>query len=360
MRPRLGPGWARALAALLVGAALLLTGCEGDGDAEPAEAATSQERAGEGDARAEPEPAGGAPLTGLPLDEAEAEEVAERPVVAVKVDNAPAARPQEGLGEAEIVFVEPVEGGLTRFVALYHAAHPERVGPVRSAREADAELLPTFDPVFGYSGAAPPVLAELEAAEMALREEGQPADAWGRDPSRQAPHNLFAVPAKLPSDLSGPSPAERPWPISEPGPDESGEDVDEVTLCYSAAAEVGWAWDGERGAWVRTQDSEPHVAASGERVAAANVVVAQVDVAEGGRTDAAGNPVVDMTLEGAGPALVLSGGRAVEARWEREAGGQYAWTTADGEPLPLAPGRTWVELVPRGSGAVDTHPPEVG
>lgn len=375
MTAAIGSRWSLALAALLLGAALLTAGCDGGGDAEPAEAATGDRAAaasprGPGDDGGIEE-AGGAPLTGLALadgdgeadgdDDGEgADDALERPVVAVKVDNAPAARPQAGLEDAEIVLVEPVEGGLTRFVALYHAEQPERVGPVRSAREADADLLPAFAPVFAHSGAAPPVLRQLQHTGMLVREEGQPSDAWARDTSRRAPHNLFAIPAELPSGLTGVEPARRPWLIAESGPAQRGEGTDRVALRYSAAAEVSWAWDGDLSAWARSQDGEPHVAESGAAITAANVVVAEVDVADGDRTDAAGNPVVDLAAEGEGPAFVLVDGHAIEARWRRDAGGQFSWVTPEGEPIALVPGRTWVELVPRSGGAVDTRPPEVG
>lgn len=348
-----------ALVALLVGG-LLLAGCFGDDDAGPAEASPAEPEAIDvADGLEEPEPAEPAeprhfaPLTGLEVaDEAELE----RPVVALKVDNAPAARPQIGLDEADIVFTELVEGGTTRFLALYAATYPSEVGPVRSAREVDAEIVPPFEPVFGLSGAAPVVLGMLRDAGLTLREEGQPAEAWMREPTRHAPHNLLAVPSALLIDAEV-GPATRPWPIAEEEFTASGDALDRAELAFTSSYRASWEW--EAGRWVRSQDGAPHVAENGQRMTAANVVIARVDVWDGERTDGAGNPVAEMAVEGEGAAVVLMQGRVVEARWERAAGEQFRWTTPEGEPLELQPGSTWVELVPT-SGAVSLPPSAVG
>lgn len=356
----------RAPAGVVVALALLLAllaGCE-PADDEPAEAATSEEDSEadpEGDAEPGPsgepgpEPVARAPLTGLPLEEEGARDL---PVVALKVDNAVAARPQVGLEDAEIVLTELVEGGTTRFAALYQTATAELVGPVRSAREADAELLPPFEPVFASSGAAEVVLGLLRDTGMVLREEAQPPDAWHREPARRAPHNLFAAPALLAEDAPDGWSGSPPWPISDnASADGQGDEVERLTLDYSSSHQVSWEPQGDQ--WLRSQDGAPHESEDGERLSATNVVIARIDVRDGDRTDAAGNPVVDMTVEGSGEALVLMGGRAVAARWEREPGGHFSWTTPEGEPIELRPGSTWIELLPDGR-AVETLPSAVG
>jgi hypothetical protein len=350
-----------SLCAGILVSCLLATGCDSADDLGEALAAEPTVESGAEVARSEAdgEPAIRAPLTGLPLDD---EAVLGRPAVAVKVDNAAAAWPQAGLADADVVFSEPVEGGLTRFVAFYHAVLPERVGPVRSGREVDADLLPPFEPIYAYSGAATPVLGLLRDTGMVLREEGLPIGGWNRDPSRRAPHNLFVSPAML-LDGAGPGEVSSPWTIGREGtaaPRGAGTaEVEEVTIRYSSATQVGWAWDDAAAGWVRTQGDATHFDDQDTAVTATNVVVARVAVRDGDRTDGAGNPVVDMTVLGEGDALVLMDGVAVTARWARQPGGHFSWTTADGEALELLPGNTWVEFVPT-SGAVEPTPAAVG
>lgn len=313
-------------------------GSRGDDEAPPADA----QEVPDADPDAAPQVQVPSPLSAVPVDEA----LLRRPALAVRVDNAPAALPQEGLESAEIVLVTPVEGGLTRLLAVFHAELPERVGPVRSARAADAALVADLAGVFAYAGASRPVLAHLRDSGLALAEEHQPPAAWARDPARQAPHNLFASPAALLDAHPDAPPARRPWPVDEaPGPPSSDPPA-EVRLHYSRAAHAGWVWDAAAQGWLRSQDGAPHVTAGGRRVVAANVAIARVRAEPGDGTDAAGNPVVELTVEGEGDALLLSAGRVTEARWHRDPGGPLSWTAADGAPLALRPGPTWVELLP--------------
>ncbi|MGH8899949.1 MAG: DUF3048 domain-containing protein, partial [Egibacteraceae bacterium] len=151
-----------------------------------------------------------APLTGLPVADPA---VLARPVVAVKVDNAAKARPQTGLDQADIVFEGLVEGGLTRFVALFHSVSPGTVGPVRSARDVDADLLPAFSSVLGISGAAPGTEARLREAGLRVLSEGQaPPGAFFRTGERRSPHNLFTRPLELWRAGAGLPPAVPVWP----------------------------------------------------------------------------------------------------------------------------------------------------
>lgn len=311
----------------LVLCAILASGCEGD-SAEPGSVPDEPARA---------------PLTGRVVED---DGVLERPVVAVKVDNAPGARPQVGLDDADMVLTELVEGGITRFIALYHAVWPDAVGPVRSGREVDAELLPPFEPVLAVSGSAPPVRSLFRDAGLVVRREGQPADAWTRRPDRPAPHNLVVQPAELGAQDDGGA-AQRPWPIDESDePEREGPSAGDVRLDYSPSVRVEWHWDEEGQVWLRSQDGAAHLTGDEARLSAANVIVARVEVSAGERTDAAGNPVMDMDIEGEGEAVVLVEGQALEGRWRREAGGHFRWVDGSDEVIELAPGRTWVELVP--------------
>jgi hypothetical protein len=290
-----------------------------------------------------PTPAAGpvqAPLTGLLIEGDEAAELAERPVLAVKIDNNRAALPQDGIEHADIVVNELVEFGFTRFIALFHSTDPGEVGPVRSGREVDAELMPAFQPVFAYSGAADEVVDILERSGLLLVTEGDGGFERRSRPGYPREHTLYLTAedqweagARLPA-------AEEPWPFDEavaPG----GNDVDGVSLVFSRETTITYEWDGER--FLREQYGAPHVTESGEQISAANVVVPRVDIATGPR----GGGTVAIDVIGEGEATVFRDGRAFEARWRKDSvDAQFEWLTPDGEPLPLAPGQTWVELVP--------------
>lgn len=281
-----------------------------------------------------------APLTGVEVDDPT---VLDRPVLAVKIDNAAAARPQVGLGAADVVLEELVEGGQTRFMALYQAETPEQVGPVRSGREVDAELLPAFDALLAMSGAADPVQRLLRDAQLRVFAEGRADGAFRREPTRTAPHDLMVSPAALWAAADG-EPAAEPWPIDD-SPPPGGEPAEGATLRFSPRTSVTWTRDGD--GWVRDHNGERHRDAGGEPLRADTVVVARVDVTPGDRVDAGGFPTVAIDVTGEGEALILRDGQSFDGRWAKaSAGDQFAWRDAAGQPLPVAPGRTWIELVP--------------
>ncbi|MDP9405249.1 MAG: DUF3048 domain-containing protein, partial [Actinomycetota bacterium] len=294
-----------------------------------------------------PEPPPVGVLTGAPLPEPPARR---RPIVAVKIDNAPRAVPQDGLDVADVVFEEEVEGGITRFVALYQSRDPGEVGPVRSGREADAVLLPAFEPVVAISGAAPNVIADLADADLLVFKEGQ-AGAFRRRPGRRAPHNLYADVGRLwAAGDALTSPDEPLWAFVAKTPP-GGDRVAGAALTFSPFASAAWRWSPAQRVWQRRQDGSVHATAGGEQLTADNVVVMRVTSAAGDRVDSAGNPTVSIDFTGRGEAVVLRDGRAYDARWrKRSARSRLRWLDKDGDPFPLAPGRTWVEVLPTGAG----------
>ena len=334
----------RVLCAL---AALAIFAGACSGDPEPAAAPTAVPIASPSPTPSPtpPPPPAVAPLTGIELDE----EI-DRPVLAVKIDNAPAAVPPDGLEDADIVIEEEVEGGLTRFLALFHSQDPEQVGPVRSGREADADLLPPFSPVLGYSGADPSVQRLLRDAGILFFEEGQAGDAFFRVSDRIAPHNLFANTAALweaGSDLERPD--EEVFKRAEDAPG-GGTRTPSAELTFSQYANATWTWRNGPGNWQREQNGSPHATAEGGTLHADNVVIMRIEQRTGARRDSAGNPTVELVVTGRGDAVVLRDGKAYEATWrKRNANSQIEWLDSDGDPFPLAPGSTWVELLATGA-----------
>jgi hypothetical protein len=269
-----------------------------------------------------------------------------RPVVALKIDNARPARPQDGLERADIVVTELVEDGLTRFVALYHSVDAGNVGPVRSGRDTDAAILPAFSPVLGMSGAAPPTLAVLHSAGLRMFHEDANPGAFFRAAARRRPHNFFAATPVLWAQGAGLPAAARPWP-QDPVVPAGGTPVAGLDAVLSRAATVAWRWDPPANTWRRWQDGAPHTAANGEHLHARSVVLLRVPVVAGGGVDVNGAATMDTQVVGEGEAIVLRDAHAFAVRW-RKASPQahFEWLRPDGTPLPLAPGRVWIELQP--------------
>jgi hypothetical protein len=287
----------------------------------------------------EPEPDPVAPLTGLPFDD---DSVLERPVVAIKIDNVEQARPPQGLQFADVMITELVEAGFTRFIALYQSRDAGVVGPVRSARIVDTWILPAFDPVFAFSGAADPTYDAL--ADSGLRtyvddDRDQRAEVgFIRQDDRPRPHNLY-VPSdrlwELADDLPAPSQA---WTYDEETPED--RPVTSARITFSTRSTAQWDWSDGR--WLRSQDGGPHTVTSGEQLAADNVIILR-DPSH----DASGNAVPGQDLFGAGDATFLRDGVATDGRWRKPGPEQhFSWFDGDGESFDLAPGTTWIELVP--------------
>ena len=266
------------------------------------------------------------------------------PVVAVKVDNVPAARPQTGLGVADVVYVEPVEGGLTRLVAIYAGELPEEVGPVRSARRTDLDLLAQYGkPVLVYSGAAPELLPALRSADLVNASPDEAAAAFHRSRNRRAPHNLFARPADLPGGATGPAEA----PLLFGAAPEGGTPATAQDVAFGAAR-FAFTWSARSGRWLVAMNGSPMTSTESGPLAAATVVVQRVEVAAGETgEDAAGSASPVARTVGSGQSQVLRDGRVFDGTWSRPAeDAPTRFHTAAGAELPLAAGPVWVLLVP--------------
>ncbi|MFE2279104.1 DUF3048 domain-containing protein [Streptomyces sp. NPDC059454] len=266
------------------------------------------------------------------------------PVLAVKIDNAPAARPQTGLDAADVVYVEQVEGGLSRLMAVYATRLPESVGPVRSARESDLELLRQFDrPVLAFSGAQGKLLPLIDRAPLeAVTPESAPG-AFVRGTDRPAPYNLYLRPERLMDGPPGEAALTTGFRFGPPPAD--GRPEDEVTVRHPAAR-FTFTWSGDRDRWLVSTDGAPALTAGGERLAPATVVVQYVTVRRSEFRDFLGNNTPYTETVGSGEATVLRGGRVYEARWDRPAAQDgTAFTTEEGGRMNFARGQVWVVYV---------------
>ncbi|MFJ4713358.1 DUF3048 domain-containing protein [Streptomyces sp. NPDC088785] len=265
-------------------------------------------------------------------------------VLAVKVDNVGAARPQTGVEDADIVYVEQVEGGLSRLMAVFGSRVPDVVGPVRSARETDLELLRQFrEPTLAYSGAQGGLRPLIDAAPLRAVPQGARAAAYVRGGGRPAPHNLYLRPGRLGRTVSGAGAgAAAGFRFAAKVP-AGGRPRSRQTVSFPAAR-FAFDWSAGRGRWLVGMDGRPATNADGARLAAPTVVVQYVDVLPSRFHDVNGSTSPLSRTVGSGRALVLRDGRVFDARWSRPSPRSgTAFTTRDrGGPLPFAPGQVWV------------------
>ncbi|WP_374101795.1 DUF3048 domain-containing protein [Streptomyces sp. MC1] len=265
--------------------------------------------------------------------------------LAVKIDNVRAARPQTGLGAADVVYVEQVEGGLSRLLAVYATRLPETVGPVRSVRESDLELLRQFTvPTLAYSGAQRALLPLIDRAPLRARSPEDAPGAYSRGTDRAAPHNLYLRPAALLPAVPGESALTTGFRYG-PAPS-GGTPVSARTVRYPAAR-LTFTWSAERGGWLVSMDGTPTTTTDSGRPAPPTVVVQHVKVRTSRYHDVLGNPTPYTETTGSGRAEVLRDGRSFDGSWSRPAATDgTAFTTADGDELDFATGQVWVVFVP--------------
>ncbi|WP_435856996.1 DUF3048 domain-containing protein [Streptomyces toyocaensis] len=263
------------------------------------------------------------------------------PLLAVKIDNAPAARPHTGLDTADVVYAEQVEGGTSRLIALYATELPETVGPVRSARESDLELLRQFDrPLLAFSGAQSKLMPLIDQAPLEAVTPGSEPGAYTRGAGRPAPHNLYLRPRNLTDDPPGEAALTTGFRFGRPPAD--GEPENELTVRFPAAR-FTFTWSGDRDRWLVSMDGAPALTTDGERLAPATVVVQYVTVRPSGFGDFLGNNTPYTETVGSGKATVLRDGRAYEGNWDRPAAEDgTSFTTGSGERLNFARGQVWV------------------
>jgi hypothetical protein len=275
-----------------------------------------------------------------------------RPALIVKIDNAPKARPQAGLNQADLVVEELVEGGITRFFAVFHSQDADPVGPVRSARSTDIALASALHrPLFAYSGANRVFEEQVHRAPLVDVGARAAPDRYRRERGRPAPYNLFSSTASLyqlaPAD-SVPPPAVFAYRPAGEAPAGAGM-VAVQRAAVQWASPVEWEWDPAVGAWWRRQAGGRHTDRAGRGVAPANVVVQFVGYRDTGLRDTSGAPVPEAQVIGEGDAWVFTGGQLIPGRWSKpSADAVTRFVDGAGSEIRLAEGRTWLELVPPG------------
>lgn len=283
------------------------------------------------------------PLTGEEMADGQAG----RPILLVKIENTPAGAPQKGVKDADLVVEQLVEGGLTRLAAFYYSKQPKTVGHVRSLRTTDISLAKPVGATIVASGGAGGVVDRVKRNKIGVVTEDQNAAGFRRDPGKSAPYDRLidtrAIAKRAKSKAKDQS--YLPWLTSDkqslgPEPNQARR----ATVRFSRGSTTEWKLSGQT--WTRANGySDPEFKAD-------NLVVLEVPVSEAGYTDAAGNPVPETILKGKGKATVLTAEGGYRANWTKKGIAGSIQLTANGEDVRLQPGKTWIELIPRGQGSV--------
>lgn len=274
------------------------------------------------------------------------------PVIGLKVDNAPTARPfHRGLGQAAVVYVELVEGGSTRFLAVYDGAPDVEVGPIRSVRESDLELLGQYGAIgLGFSGGNDGVLRTVRRAVSAgeltdVSFDALPA-AYRLGERRVDARNFFSRPSVLAELKPSAAPSQDIGLRFSPKP-RGGTAAAAVRTTFSPRYALTIRWNAAKGTYSLVQQGQAITGAAPQ-----NVVIQRVPVRDSAYVDKLGTPTPYTDTVGRGSATVLRDGKKIAATWVRgsdEAPTRYR--DAAGRDVALHPGRTWVLLVPT-SGSV--------
>jgi Protein of unknown function (DUF3048) N-terminal domain/Protein of unknown function (DUF3048) C-terminal domain len=324
----------------LTATGLLLTACGGSASSGPESGQSPQQVQG-GQSIAQ-----FWPLTGLKVGSGQTSAL-DHPVLVAKMDNTYSSQPQVGLSKADLVVEELVEGGLTRLAAFYYSEIPGNVGPIRSMRASDIDVVSPVDASMVTSGAAGKTIARIRDAHIAFYGQGSPG--MYRSSSRAAPYNLFVhlnAVAKAAKRKPETPPNYLQWGSEKDLP--HGLKVTTVNAQFSGGHTTEWKY--ENGSYHNLNSNAP----AGDQFPATNVLVLRVREGDAGYLDPAGNHVPETLLTGKGKALLFHGGRMVAANWAKAKTptSPITLTTKKGQKLRVPAGHTWIELVPVNGGNV--------
>jgi hypothetical protein len=287
------------------------------------------------------------PLTGLKLRSNKTAKLGHRVLVA-KMDNTVSSRPQVGLRKADMVVEELVEGGLTRLAVFYYSHLPGTVGPIRSMRASDIDVVSPVHASMVTSGGAPKTIRRIRAAHIRFYAEG--TKGMYRSAQRAAPYNLFAH-LKRVAAVAKRKPATPPnylaWGSAKDLP--RGRRVTKISVPFSRVHTTQWVF--AHGRYHNTDSNAP----AGGQFPATNVLVLRVREGDAGYLDPAGNHVPETLLTGSGHALLFHDGRMVVATWHKGKARTSTiklTTRKGGHKLEVPAGHTWIELVPVHGGHV--------
>lgn len=296
------------------------------------------------------------PLTGV-----QTTDLVEQPAVAVKIENTAAARPQSGLNQADVVWETIIEFDVSRFLAVFDSQTPQAVGPIRSVRPIDMRIYAPLEPVFAFSGGQAGILKDMRATQGVAVDENTGGGTMWREGSRRAPHNLYGSVEKMRAVGKSLPPVTEQFTFAADLDSASayalGEATTNISLNMSPAAKPQWDWSEQAMAWQRSEGNNAATDAEGKRLEATNVVVLEAKTVDSGYKAQNNAMVPDNVLEGTGDALVATGGKTLAGTWSKADKNSPVLLHMEGQvPLDLAPGNTWVEVLPSPSGSFTLTP----
>jgi hypothetical protein len=329
--------------ALTVLASLALAACGGGGDEETKRSTTTTTTTAPSTTTTTAPPPT-ARLTGLPDPGGDS---LKRPAVWVKIENTADAIPQGGLEQADVVYEEVVEGNITRLLAAFNSKIPAVIGPVRSVRALDPDIVWPLGGIFAFSGGAPSNVEAALAAPVNVITENNTnilvRNAPGQPP-RSAPHNLYALGPELfgAGGQPVPPPALFQYYAKDQATNPFAPSVLSMHVGFESGYDSTYHWDPLVGVWKRDYSPVrgPHMTVSGQQVAPNNVIVQFTPYSGGGEANVVGE----------GDAWIFTDGRLFQGRWIRPDRAQPTrYVDQAGQPILLRPGATWVELLPVGN-----------
>ncbi len=291
-----------------------------------------------------------APLTGLADPSGLSQS---RPALTVKIENTPEAMPQRGIDHADVIYEEIVEGCITRLAAIFNSTAPAQIGPIRSVRRTDREIVWPVGGLFTYSGGAPYAVKSIGTAPVKTINETSAGTAMFRDnKGRIAPNNLYAIGSKLFSFGGTPVPPPALFSYRAPTSTAPGTPVTSFHIGFAGGYAVSYNWNKSTLGWDRTMFNQPDVTVDGARLSPKNVVVMTVHYL--GQVCEIG---AEANLVGTGKVQVFSAGREVVGTWKRSQISQVTtYYDSKGHVISMTPGQTWVELIWSGD-PVTVHSP---
>ena len=271
-------------------------------------------------------------------------------ILVVKIDDTNAAHPQIGIEDADLVYVEQVEGGLTRLAAIYTSKLPPLIGPIRSARISDIELLAQFGRVgFAYSGAQSKMRPVIAAANLEnLSAERNPPSIYGKDPNRPGPVDMILKPDLL-LERANANPKIRIETATASvfafGDAPKSETNTAIAKVSWPSAKYELRWDSVSKKWLIYFNEKPNMAANGEQLYADTAIIQLVSITPSIYGDKFGEITPFSKTTGSGKAVMLRDGFSYQISWQRNLETDVTtWKSADGGIANFKPGRTWIFL----------------
>lgn len=299
-----------------------------------------------------PDPTELAPLTGVTIPAGSLNHSS----IAAKVDNHWDARPQVGLERTDMLFEELVEGGITRYVAVWQSDIPELLGPVRSIRPMDPDIVSPFGGIIAYSGGQQRFVQLMLRTPVynAIHGQRDTKDTFYRTKDKRGPHDVIVKAKEVVAQHPDIAPPQQQFAYSLDGPSSTagkmGTPTAAINYRFSYLYYGTWNWDADGERWLRVQQDKVDRDSNGNQLSAANVVIIRVNVVNDG-----GVPKTE--LSGGGEAWISSGGATIHGSWSKASPTQPLRLLDDnGVTVRLAAGNTWFELLPP-AGTVGFVPP---